>query len=189
MFAFKKEYFFIITNTDDINLNCIKRNNKFNIIYRNQAAISDLPKVKSFRDKCKLKRIKFFVANNIRNAVLLKADGIYLSANNKKLVYLNLTKLGFNLIGGAHNYKEIYQKQNQGCHKIIVSQLFKVSNKPSGKVYGIVKFNNFRFFYKNTIPLGGIKSHNINKLKMLNSEAFTIMSEVKKKPTISSRLF
>ena len=138
MFAFKKEYFFIITNTDDINLNCIKRNNKFNIIYRNQAAISDLPKVKSFRDKCKLKRIKFFVANNIRNAVLLKADGIYLSANNKKLVYLNLTKLGFNLIGGAHNYKEIYQKQNQGCHKIIVSQLFKVSNKPSGKVYGIV---------------------------------------------------
>ena len=110
MFAFKKEYFFIITNTDDINLNCIKRNNKFNIIYRNQAVISDLPKVKSFRDKCKLKRIKFFVANNIRNAVLLKADGIYLSANNKKLVYLNLTKLGFNLIGGAHNYKRNISK-------------------------------------------------------------------------------
>ena len=73
--------------------------------------------------------------------------------------------------------------------KIIVSQLFKVFNKPKSKVYGVVKFNNFRYFFKNTIPLGGIKSHNINKLKMLNSEAFTIMSEVKKKPTISSRLF
>ena len=29
----------------------------------------------------------------------------------------------------------------------------------------------------------------INKLKMIKSNAFTIMSEIKKKPTISSRLF
>ena len=120
---------------------------------------------------------------------LLKADGIYISAYNKKLEYLNLIKLGFSLIGGAHNFKEIHQKKNQGCRKVIVSQLFKVSGKPKGKVYGIIKFNNFHFFYKNIIPLGGIKSHNINKLKMLNAKAFTIMSEIKKKPTISSRLF
>ena len=119
MFAFKKEYFFIITNTDDINLNYIKRYNKFNIIYRNQNIISNLPKVKSFRDKCRLKGINFFVANNIHNAVLLKADGIYISAYNKKLEYLNLIKLGFSLIGGAHNFKEIYQKKIKVVVKLL----------------------------------------------------------------------
>ena len=189
MFAYKKEYFFIIKNIKDINLKHIKRYNKFNIIYRNQNKVFDLCSLKNFRDKCKLKKIKFFVANNARIAVLLKADGVYLSSYNKNLSYLNLINLGFCLIGSAHNFKEIYQKKNQGCHKIIVSKLFKVESKPAGKVYDIIRFNNFRYFHKNVIPLGGIKSHNLNKLKMLNSESFTMMSEIKKKPTISSRLF
>jgi thiamine monophosphate synthase len=189
MFAFKKEYFFIITNINDINLNHIKRYNKFNVIFRNQNKNVDLDKVKKFRNKCKLKKIKFFVANDVTRAVFLKADGIYISSYNRNLGYLGLVNLGFSLIGSAHNYKEIYQKKNQGCRKIIVSRLFKVDNKPDGKIYGIIKFNNFRFFHSNIIPLGGIKSQNMNKLKMLNSKGFTIMSEIKKKPTISSRLF
>ena len=189
MFTFKKEYFYIISNINDINLNYIKRYNKFNIIYRNQNNVFNFHKLKNFRDKCKLKKIKFFISNNARVAFLLKADGIYLSSYNKNLSYLKFINHGFCLIGGAHNFREIYQKKNQGCHKIIVSKLFKVDNKPAGKVYDIVKFNNFRYFHKNIIPLGGIKSHNLNKLKMLSSEGFTLMSEIKKKPTISSRLF
>ena len=36
MFAFKKKYFLIIQNIKDINLNNIKKNNKFVIILRNQ---------------------------------------------------------------------------------------------------------------------------------------------------------
>ena len=36
MLAFKKKYFFIIQNIEDINLNNIKKKNKFVIILRNQ---------------------------------------------------------------------------------------------------------------------------------------------------------
>ncbi|MDA7715599.1 thiamine phosphate synthase [Pelagibacteraceae bacterium] len=189
MFVLKKEYFFIIKNINDINLNLIKRYNKFNIIFRNSDDILDISVIIKFRNKCKLKKIKFFVANNARLAVALKADGIYLSSSNNNFRYLSFLNLGFCLIGGAHNFKEIYQKMKQGCQKIIVSKLFKVAAKPGGKIYNVIKFNNLQFFYKNIIPLGGIKLGNINKLKIVNSNAFTIMSEIKKKPAISSRLF
>ena len=42
---------------------------------------------------------------------------------------------------------------------------------------------------KKLIPLGGIKLINLNKVKLVKSEGVAIMSEVKKKPAISSRLF
>ena len=39
------------------------------------------------------------------------------------------------------------------------------------------------------IPLGGINKANLLKLNLVKSEAFAILSEAKKKPAISSRLF
>ena len=42
---------------------------------------------------------------------------------------------------------------------------------------------------KELIPLGGIKLVNLNKVKLIKSEGIAIMSEIKKKPAIFSRLF
>ena len=39
------------------------------------------------------------------------------------------------------------------------------------------------------IPLGGIKYNNLLKMKLISSNSFAIMSEIKKKPAILSRLF
>jgi hypothetical protein len=39
------------------------------------------------------------------------------------------------------------------------------------------------------IPLGGIRHSNLLRLNNLNANGFAILSELKKKPTISSRLF
>ena len=49
--------------------------------------------------------------------------------------------------------------------------------------------NNLLNSNKTIIPLGGIKSSNLNKLKLIKSFGIAVMSEIKKKPTISSRLF
>ena len=54
---------------------------------------------------------------------------------------------------------------------------------------GILKFNNIFFKFKNVIPLGGIKFNNLNKMKSVKADGFAIMSEIKKKPAISNRLF
>ena len=189
MFILKKKYFFIIGSIKDIDLNNIKKYNKFSIIYRNKKTPEDLNSLLIFRKKCRLKNIKFYIANNTRLACLLKADGIYLSASNKSFKSLNLLSLQFDIIGSAHNINEINQKKKQKCTCIIFTKLFKVNYAPEEKFLGIIKFNNLLKINRNIIPLGGITEFNLNKLNILKSDGFALMSEIKKKPTISSRLF
>ena len=55
-------------------------------------------------------QFKFYVANDIKLALSLKADGIYLSSYNKDLKFLNYKKKNFDIIGSAHNFKEISAK-------------------------------------------------------------------------------
>ena len=46
---------------------------------------------------------------------------------------------------------------------------------------GIIKFNLVKLHRKeNLVPLGGIRLSNLNKLNSVNSDAFAILSEVKK---------
>ena len=93
MFAFKKKYFLIIDNIRDINLNELKTYNKFYIIYRNSIMPSKLESLADFRKKCKLKNIKFYIANDFLLCNLLKTDGVYLSASNRSLKFLNKKKI------------------------------------------------------------------------------------------------
>ena len=59
------------------------------------------------------------------------------------------------------------------------------------KIKKIYQFNNHTINNSRIlVPLGGIKLRNINKLKIVNSDSFAILSEIKKKPAnIISRLF
>ena len=54
---------------------------------------------------------------------------------------------------------------------------------------GVIKFNKYLINNKDLIPLGGINSNNLNKLKQLNCQSIAILSEIKKKPAIIRRLF
>ena len=92
MFVIKNKYFLIIENIKDINLENIKIRNKFFIIYRNNKKKDDLSDLSRFRQLCKSKSIKFFIANNIKLAKLLNSDGIYLSSFNKDLKFLHFKK-------------------------------------------------------------------------------------------------
>ena len=113
MFAFKKKYFLIIESIKDINLRKIKIYNKFFIIYRNKELTGNVDNLIKFRKTCKLKRIKFYIANDLKLATITNADGIYLSAFNKTFKSLNLRKKNFNIIGSAHSVKEIELKKKQ----------------------------------------------------------------------------
>ena len=77
------------------------------------------------------------------------------------------------------------------CNEILFSRLFKTSyfNKPG--YFGVIRYNLMcsKFFNKKLIPLGGIRLSNLNKLKIINCNSFAVLSEVKKKPAIISRLF
>ncbi len=190
MFVLKKKYFLFIENTKDIDLKNIKIRNKFSIIYRNPSKSENKWNLLKFRKICKLKGIKLYIANDLKLAIFLNANGIYLSAFNNSLKFLSFKNLKFDLIGSAHNIKEIRMKINQGCSSILLSKLYLVSYDRSASYLGIIKFNNYLKLYKRLIPLGGINIKNLNSLGKINCDGFALLSEIKKKPAkILNRLF
>jgi thiamine-phosphate pyrophosphorylase len=186
MFIIKDNYYLYIENTKDININLMRKNTKIYIIYRNQHKQEKLENILKFRKLCTQKKFKFYISNDIKLLRNSNADGLYVSSFNKK-IFLNQN---IKMIGSAHNFREINEKLKQGCKTIFLSRLFDTSYKNKKGNLGVVKFNLISKKYNcKIIPLGGIRNSNLNKLNMLTSEGLALLSEVKKKPAIASRLF
>jgi thiamine monophosphate synthase len=186
MFIIKKKYYLYIENTSDINLKCIKKSKKIFIIYRNKSIKENIDKLYKFKKLCTERGFKFYIANDLRLLKACKGDGLYLSSFNKKI---SLDKR-INLIGSAHCFKEINEKIKQGCKTILLSRLFKTYYENKKDFFGLIKFNLIIKNYKiSIIPLGGIRASNLNKLNLVNSSGLALLSEVKKKPAITNRLF
>ena len=184
MIIIKNNYYLYIENIKDLNIDTLKINKKINIILRN-IRINTISEIIKYRKKCKEKRIKFYIANDLNIAKACNADGLYISAYNKKRNYINIPK-----IGSAHNLKEVSEKIIQGCENIIFSRLFKTQYKNKESFFDVAKFNLIQMnFKKNLIPLGGINNNNLLKLNIVRCEAFALLSEIKKKPAIANRLF
>ena len=89
-----QKYYFI----SEYDTNLIKQQeNKTNIIFRNYNSKLDITKIKSLRDLCKKKGCGFFLSNNVKLAIKLKLDGVYIPSFNKSFKHLNynLNQLGF----------------------------------------------------------------------------------------------
>ena len=191
MLMFKKKYYLFVENTRDFNLNLIKIRDKFNIIYRNLIYKEKIEILKTYRNKCKRNGINFYIANDTNLLSKVKADGLYISANNKNLLLNGYTKKGFKVIGAAHNQREIDIKIKQGCKIIIYSRLFETINPNKKGHLGVQKFNIISLRSRTKlVPLGGINIKNLSKLRSVVSESFACLSAIKKKPTnLISRLF
>ena len=191
MFVLKNKYYLFIENTRDFNLNLIKIRNKFNIIYRNINIPNKIKDLLKFRNNCKKKGINFFIANDTKLLSKLNADGLYISAYNAKLSLNIYSNTKYEVIGSAHNQKEIDIKMKQGCETIIYSRLFQTNYNNKKGYLGVVKFNIISLRSKqNMAPLGGINEKNLNKMNIVKCNSFACLSAVKKKPAnIINRLF
>ena len=185
--TFPNKFYFINSfkknNIDKLNINT-------GVIFRNYSKKVSIYEIIQTKKYCKKKGIKFFLSNNIKLSIKLGLDGSYIPSFNQSLRHLAYkTKSSFIIMGSAHNIREIEFKIKQGCENILLSKLFKVEYKPNSSYFGLIRFNIFSNFSKRIIPLGGINSSNFNNLKNLKSEGVAILSEIKKKPAIASRLF
>ena len=191
MIILKKKYFLLIEDIKDIKLSNLKLINKFIIIYRNQNKYCNFNKLLEFRRICKVKKIDFYISNDTKLMKSLNADGLYISAYNTSLQLSRYRNSKYNIIGSAHNRRDLSLKTAQGCSYIIFSRLFKVKDPNKRGFLGVIKFNLFKLSIKeNLVPLGGINFFNLNKMKMVNSSSLAILSEIKKKPAkIFNRLF
>ncbi len=157
-----------------------KINRRINIIYRNynkKNHLYDLIKIKKI---CKKKGFKLFLSNNLRLALKLDLDGLYLPSFNKELKYKNIScKKKFKLVGSAHNIKEINNKYRQGCNEIFISPIFKTSKYKN--YLDTIKFNLLSIdIKKKLIALGGINSSNISKIRLTKSKGIASISWIKK---------
>ena len=145
------------------------------IIYRNYFSdIKNEDLILKIKNYCKKKRIKFYLSNNIKLATKLDLDGAYIPSFNKNTNHLAYSyKKNFDLIGSAHNLKEIRIKEKQGVKKIFISSLFK-KNK---NFLGINKFKILsRMTRINVVALGGISKSNLKKLNFLDCLDFAGIS-------------
>ena len=171
-----QKYYFI----SEYDTNLIKQQeNKTNIIFRNYKSKLDITKLKILRDLCKKKRCNFFLSNNVKLAMKLKLDGVYLPSFNKSFNHLAYNfKKKFIILGSAHSLQELNIKKLQAVKIFFVSSLFK-KNK---NYLGIYKFKFFEnFTKKRLVALGGINEKNIKKLSLLNICGYAGISVFKKK--------
>ena len=177
MHKYKYEKYYFI-NVFDTNL--IKYQDKdTNIIYRNYKTEIDVKKILILKDFCKKKGCKFYLSNNIKLALKLNLDGVYIPSFNKNFSHLSYNlKKKFKLLGSAHSIKEIRVKERQGIKSIFLSSIFKKNQNYLG-------MNKFRLIEKCTntkiIALGGIDSKNLKTLKMTNVSGYSGISFFKKK--------
>ena len=173
MHNFLKIKYYFINKLDTNNID--KQDKQTIVIFRNYSSnkidINSIIKIKNY---CKRQKKKFYLSNNIKLAIKLKLDGVYIPSFSKNLSHVNYSlHKEFQIIGSAHNIKEIRHKELQKVNKIFISSIFKKNKNYLG-------INKFRIIEKYTkrkiVALGGISKRNEKKLNLVNSVEFAGIS-------------
>ena len=169
-----KKYYFInkFKKTHLINLN-----KNISFIWRNKEEdhTQTLTELSKF---CKENGRKFYISNDIKLAIKINANGVYISSTNKNLNYrLFKVKKKFRILGSAHNWKEIKIKELQNVDEIFLSPLFKRKKNPQLKIFKYLNLKKSTFMK----DISRINNQNIKKLKLINPYGFAGISYFYKK--------
>ncbi len=167
---------------NEINLTDLsKLSNNINLIYRNYEKKISLKELLLLKKICNFSNRKLFISNDIKLALEVKLNGIYIPSYNKKINYISRFSLPkkFDIIGSAHNQQEIQIKKKQGCKKIFLSPMFKIKKKKN--FLEIYNFNKLALDKKiKFIALGGINETNYKRLKLTKADSIAAISWIKK---------
>tara|TARA_B100001559_G_scaffold294924_1_gene276925 strand:+ start:318 stop:884 length:567 start_codon:yes stop_codon:yes gene_type:complete len=172
-----KIYYFI----DEFNREEIQKlHRNIVLIYRNYNRNYNSKLIKKIKNFCLKQNRKFYISNNLKLALNLSLDGLYIPSFNKLCNYKNLSsKKNFELIGSAHNSIQIKNKEKQGCTSIFIAPIFKT--KKNDYFLDTTRFN---LLAKNTkkriVALGGINHLNYKKLISVKIDGFASISWIKK---------
>jgi thiamine-phosphate pyrophosphorylase len=116
---------------------------------------------------CIKHKINLYIKDNFRLAIKIKAQGVFLSATNKRAIISPFYNDKFSIIGSAHNQMEYYFKKQQKCSLITLSPIFYNKKYSSNKILGATKFNLISNNWKTELcALGGINKTNLKKIKL-----------------------
>ena len=183
---FYKHYVFLEEINNVIKDNLVKFSSINIIIDINENTSKNFENQLTIIKFAKKNRIPFIIKNDFQKCVKYKANGIFISSDNKKITKPILLKKNFHIVGGAHNQLEYTQKLNQKCHLLMLSPLFFNEKYSKNRILNILKFNNKTINWKiNLCALGGINSKTLKKVKLTKCVAvafkkFISNSKIKK---------
>ena len=166
--------FFFISTYDKNHIRKLPK--KVAIIFRNYETEYDEGLILNVKRACQKQGRKFYLSNNLKLAIKLNLDGVYLPSFNKSINFNKSNfKKKFIIIGSAHSVQEIKIKEQQGVKLIFLSPLFKVNK--SNKFLNPIKFNLLAAKTNiKVIALGGINQLNFKKLNLVKSYGFAGIS-------------
>ena len=99
--------------------------------------------------------------------------------DSEKMSKLLVDKKNFEIIGSAHNLKEIKLKELQNIKEIFISPLFKDKTNKQLSIYRYLKLKKATLM--KDISLGGINEKNFKRLKLIRPYGFAGISFFDKK--------
>ena len=170
-------YIFLSEINDQLSV-IIKKIKKVSIIYYiDDFQLFNENNCKLIRDFCKNINAPFYIVNSIIHVAKYKANGIYIKADNKRIILKKYNKL--KIIGSAHNTIDYFFKKNQNCTMVMLSPLFYNKKYSINKILGTSKFRLITQGWKTGVcALGGINKTNINKVKLTKSNNIGFRSMV-----------
>ena len=176
---FFKKFLFLDNINELISKNICKIKDISIIILINPSEENNQTKINKFYEIihfCKANNLPFFVSNNYKLAIKTKANGVYLTSSNRKIIYKNF-KTNITIIGTAHNQIEYYFKKKQNCSLIFLSPFFLTKKYTVNKVLGPLKFNLIANTWKANLGcLGGVTANNYKKIKLTKANSLGFKS-------------
>jgi thiamine-phosphate pyrophosphorylase len=158
----------------------INLNKNISFIWRNKDKVTPKDSLMKLSKFCKENDRKFYISNNIKLAIKINANGVYIPSTNRSLNFILIKpKKEFKILGSAHNLKEIKIKELQNVEEIFLSPLFKSNKNPQLNLYKYLNLKKSTFL--KDISLGGINDTNIKKLEFLKPFGFAAISYFDKK--------
>ena len=164
---FYKHYVFLYDINNLIKGNLVKFSNINIIIDINDNTSKNLENQLTIIKFAKKNRIPFLIKNDFQKCVKYKANGIFISSDNKKITKPILLKKNFHIVGGAHNQLEYTQKSKQKCDLLMMSPLFFNEKYSKNRILNITKFNSKTIHWDiDLCALGGINSKTLKKIRL-----------------------
>jgi thiamine monophosphate synthase len=184
------KFYFFTSYINDLIIKNILKFKSIAIIYKPEPCRSiNYQQLDNIRKFSKSYKIPLIIIDDIKLVTKYKADGFFISSNNKKAYNFSYyMKKNISIMGSAHNTMEYFIKIRQGCNKIMLSPIFYNKKYSLNKILGVIKYNLIsRDWTRKTIALGGINLNNLKKIKMTNATSVAFVSLINnakiKKPT------
>jgi thiamine-phosphate pyrophosphorylase len=162
-----KKYIFIKDLNEEIKKNIKKLCNVEIIINNIDFSEISLKRFLEIQNFCQKNKIPFYIIDNYKIALKVKAQGIFISSGNKRMIPNLFLYKKFKIIGSAHNQLEYFFKKRQQCETITLSPIFFNPKYSKNKVLNPIKFNLIsKDWNANLCALGGILDENIRKINL-----------------------